>query len=102
MGRPLPAGDVALDLLLCRVDDALGRITMERSVPALSDIGLRYRDHGSDDERRRLLVEKTISTGCRHGTPKLIGLIGNDRDDVAALDHIKRDRLGEIEGDDPG
>ena len=40
--------------------------------------------------------------GARRGDADLIGLVGDDRRDVAALHHVERRRLVQIERDDLG
>src|SRR5690606_27734351 len=87
----------AIAVLVQRVENALRRLTIERALPALDDVVLGHRDRGRDGESRRLLADQAIGTHGRHGAAELIGLVGGDGRDIAALDHVETDRLGQVE-----
>ena len=77
-----------------------GGVAVERLLPAVGDVRLGDGDRRSDDEGRRRLAEQAVAADRRHGAAELIGLVGDERGDVAVLDHVERDRLGKVERDD--
>ena len=69
------------------------RVAVQRILPPLRDIGLGDGEDRGDHEGRGGLVEEAIARGGRHRAAELIGLVGDDRRYVAALDHVEADRL---------
>ena len=79
------------------------RVAVERLEPAFLDIVLGDGD-GVDRMERRRASCRSASAAARAGEclPMRIGLVGDDRRDIAVLDHVERQRLGEVERDDLG
>src|SRR5262245_30010867 len=82
------------------VDQLLRRVGGELGLPALGEVVGGRRHRGGYRHLRRFLLQHAVSGHHAEVAAEVDGWVGDDADHVAALDHVEREVLVEVVGDD--